>query len=233
MSVPMMLASPFGALIGSRAGPPQMNVESAAKAAWLAKLEAPQWGPAATAAAPAPAVDPDATRDVSEDAAKAAWLAKLDAPQWGPAADAGYVVPTVAAAAVSEDAAKAAWLAKLEAPTWAGAKAYPNLPASVKPGVLTGQAMLDLLDDAKARGCVLPTQLNMPENYARQLRTTTRESIHFSTVHMPMSAPPAFKHRSRALPLAVLAATPSPPSTASPPQVSTPASRRQPRRRAL
>ena len=31
--------------------------------------------------------------------------------------------------------------------------AYPNLPPSVKPGVLTGQAVTDLLEDAKRRGC--------------------------------------------------------------------------------
>jgi hypothetical protein len=31
---------------------------------------------------------------------------------------------------------------------------YPNLPPSVKPGVLTGQAVIDLLEDAKKRGCV-------------------------------------------------------------------------------
>jgi len=30
--------------------------------------------------------------------------------------------------------------------------AYANLPPSVKPGVLTGQAVVDLLEDAKKRG---------------------------------------------------------------------------------
>ena len=38
---------------------------------------------------------------------------------------------------------------------------YPNLPASVHPGVLTGQAVLDLLDDAKRRGCASPQDLMM------------------------------------------------------------------------
>jgi fructose-bisphosphate aldolase class II len=33
---------------------------------------------------------------------------------------------------------------------------YPNLPTSVHPGVLTGQAMLDLLADAKAKGYAIP-----------------------------------------------------------------------------
>jgi len=34
--------------------------------------------------------------------------------------------------------------------------AYPNLPASVKPGVVTGQAVVDLLEDAKKRGYAIP-----------------------------------------------------------------------------
>ena len=34
--------------------------------------------------------------------------------------------------------------------------AYPNLPPSVHPGVLTGQAVTDLLNDAKARGYAIP-----------------------------------------------------------------------------
>jgi len=38
----------------------------------------------------------------------------------------------------------------------AGGGAYPNLPASVKPGVLTGTAVTDLLDDAKKRGYAIP-----------------------------------------------------------------------------
>jgi len=35
-------------------------------------------------------------------------------------------------------------------------EAYPNLPASVHPGVLSGQAMLDLLEDAKTKGYAIP-----------------------------------------------------------------------------
>ena len=86
------------------------------------------------------------------DAAKEAWLAKLESPQWGQTRDGAP-----AATAVSEDAAKEAWLNKLEAPTWGGgAKAYPNMPPSVHPGVLTGQAVFDLLNDAKARGYAIP-----------------------------------------------------------------------------
>jgi len=36
------------------------------------------------------------------------------------------------------------------------AKTYAKLPASIKPGVVTGQALVDLLDDAKARGYAIP-----------------------------------------------------------------------------
>ena len=57
----------------------------------------------------------------------------------------------------AEAAAKAAWLAKLETPSWgSSAKYYANLPASVQPGVLTGQAVTDLLEDAKNRGYAIP-----------------------------------------------------------------------------
>merc|ERR1719183_1423588 len=34
--------------------------------------------------------------------------------------------------------------------------AYPKLPASVQPGVVTGQALVDLFDDAKAKGYAIP-----------------------------------------------------------------------------
>merc|ERR1719238_1679568 len=34
--------------------------------------------------------------------------------------------------------------------------AYPKLPESVHPGVVTGQALVDLLDDAKAKGYAIP-----------------------------------------------------------------------------
>ena len=43
-----------------------------------------------------------------------------------------------------------------DAPGGGGMGAYPNLPPSVKPGVLTGQAVLDLLEDAKKRGYAIP-----------------------------------------------------------------------------
>merc|ERR1719331_2811890 len=34
--------------------------------------------------------------------------------------------------------------------------AYPNMPGSVHPGVVTGDALVDLLDDAKAKGYAIP-----------------------------------------------------------------------------
>lgn len=33
-----------------------------------------------------------------------------------------------------------------------GMDSYPNMPPSVHPGVVTGQALVDLLNDAKTRG---------------------------------------------------------------------------------
>jgi len=197
ISIPM-LAYPVTGLVTARAGPIKMSAEAAAKAAWLAKLDAPQWGSANVVEAtqsfvdqsygsvvptsedaakqawlakldaptwgPAAATGFDdsysAATPVSEEAAKQAWLAKLDAPTWGPAAATGFVAPTAmptAATPASEEAAKQAWLAKLDAPNWGwSARAYPNLPASVKPGVLTGQAVIDLLEDAKKRGYAIP-----------------------------------------------------------------------------
>merc|ERR1719440_593221 len=77
--------------------------EAAAKAAWLAKLDTPDFGARTTLT--------DNTRieattnvktiqvNVDEATAKAAWLAKLDQPKLG---------------VKSEAAAKAAWLAKIE-----------------------------------------------------------------------------------------------------------------------
>ena len=112
----------------------QLSRAKLAKRAWLARRDAPVWGPSAGAAAAAPeaASAPvfadDATRDESDDAAsegeaKRAWLAKQDASAWGQggAAAAAAVAPAYAAdaaaapvapaPAASEEAAKAAWLA--------------------------------------------------------------------------------------------------------------------------
>jgi hypothetical protein len=79
--------------------PPGRPDEAAAKAAWLAKLEAPTWdrqhfSPTSAPAAPAhvaPAVAPWPTLG-AEAAAKAAWLSKLEAPTWGSTA-AGTTAP--------------------------------------------------------------------------------------------------------------------------------------------
>ena len=116
----------------------QLSRAKLAKRAWLARRDAPVWGPSAGAAAAAPEAAPeaasapvfadDATRDESDDAAsegeaKRAWLAKQDASAWGQggAAAAAAVAPAYAAdaaaapvapaPAASEEAAKAAWLA--------------------------------------------------------------------------------------------------------------------------
>ena len=91
--------------------------EEEAKQAWLAKLDVPSWGKAATAmeeiAAEMAAVDSapehlDHLPKMTEEQAKQAWLAKLDAPVWGK---------------MTEEQAKQAWLAKLDAPVWGQAVA--------------------------------------------------------------------------------------------------------------
>ena len=106
----------------------QLSRAKLAKRAWLARRDAPVWGPSAGAAASAPVFADDATRDESDDAAsegeaKRVWLAKQDASAWGQggAAAAAAVAPAYAAdaaaapvapaPAASEEAAKAAWLA--------------------------------------------------------------------------------------------------------------------------
>ena len=115
-----------------RACAPRMAMdEAAAKSAWLAKLDAPAWGPQSGASG---AVYPTSTpspleltksmlnkdaQTISEDAAKKAWLAKLDTPTWG---------ATPANNKMSEDEAKKAWLAKLDVPTWGG-QAAPQVTA--------------------------------------------------------------------------------------------------------
>lgn len=88
--------------------------EDAAKAAWLAKQEAPAWGQGSPTS--------------SKERAEASWLAMFEgAPAWTPTAEAAEPQAATAAgaapvaapvSAASEDAAKAAWLAKQEAPVW-------------------------------------------------------------------------------------------------------------------
>ena len=119
--------------------------EEEAKQAWLAKLDVPSWGKAATAmeeiAAEMAAVDSapellDHLPKMTEEQAKQAWLAKLDAPVWGQAV---AVMTSVVAEATkmaelteecnagdstacdtlsNEEEAKKAWLAKLDVPSW-------------------------------------------------------------------------------------------------------------------
>ena len=82
--------------------------EATAKAAWLAKLDQPEFGARAltiekkTAAVQVP--EP-MDESISEDAAKIAWLAKLEQPKLG---------------LVSEVAAKAAWIKKVDESKWVG-----------------------------------------------------------------------------------------------------------------
>lgn len=85
-----------------------ISKEDEAKAAWLAKLDVPEWGKAAKAVEQV-AVDFIAVPTISESEAKAAWLAKLDKPAW------------TSRPKMSEAAAKKAWLDKLDAPTWGAA----------------------------------------------------------------------------------------------------------------
>jgi hypothetical protein len=122
--------------------------EEAAKRAWLAKLDAPTWGSAATAmanvaseAAHMAEMEEACDQGVEvacdelsrEDEAKRAWLAKLDAPTWGAAAAAVSAVATqvtkvtemtemTMAPRLPEEEAKQQWLART-APAWGnGAK---------------------------------------------------------------------------------------------------------------
>jgi hypothetical protein len=116
-----------------------------AKRAWLAKLDAPTWGTAATALASVVSEaahiadmteacyegDDVACDNLSrEDEAKRAWMASLDVPTWGAAAAAVSAVATqvtdvTRAPVTSENAARKAWLASVDAsrPSWGkGAK---------------------------------------------------------------------------------------------------------------
>ena len=64
--------------------------ESAAKSAWLARLDTPAWGSKAAALQEAcdEGLDVACQMKAREEAAKAAWLAKLGAPTWGAAGEA-------------------------------------------------------------------------------------------------------------------------------------------------
>ena len=100
-----------GAAVGaaSRFERPLVMNEAAAKAAWLASLDQPSWGPKAAAVSATAA--PDATTPYSaqsEAAAKAAWLASLDnEPSWLGAAAPTAVASGAPAASLSEAEAKA------------------------------------------------------------------------------------------------------------------------------
>jgi len=99
-----------------------------AKRAWLAKLDAPAWGAAASAMSQvasqasqvqtltencASGVEQACDSLSLEEEAKLEWMQKLDAPSWGAAAAAVSAVASEvqSSSAVSEEAAKSAWLA--------------------------------------------------------------------------------------------------------------------------
>ena len=95
-----LTAPPGAGLAPIRASAVRMSAaEDAAKAAWLAKQDAPAFGPRA------PAFGPQGMSSAGEEAAKAAWLAKMDAPAWGKAAEA--VASASASAAMTEAAEEA------------------------------------------------------------------------------------------------------------------------------
>ena len=137
--------------------------EASAKAAWLAKLDAPTWGPsgstsaAPAAASPAAYAPAPAASPMNEDAAKRAWLDSLDnEPSWksggrGPVAVMEACVDGIddACDMLSKEAvAKAAWLAKLDVPAWgnsakmteAAAKAKWLASIDIEPSWLTGRS---------------------------------------------------------------------------------------------
>ena len=88
-----LTAPPGAGLAPIRASAVRMSAaEDAAKAAWLAKQDAPAFAPRRMSSA-------------GEAAAKAAWLAKMDAPAWGKAAEA--VASASASAAMTEAAEEA------------------------------------------------------------------------------------------------------------------------------
>jgi len=135
-----------------------LSKEDEAKKAWLAKIDVPAWGKAATVVtelASVAAMMPD------DAAAKAAWLAKIDVPKWGPAAeviigvmadaaqfaecDAGVAAEEVECAPLSEDEAKRAWLAKLDLITW----------GDVAQTVAVGLQVAEAKDEAAAKAAWL------------------------------------------------------------------------------
>ena len=66
-----------------------LSREEEAKRKWLASIDVPTWGQAASAATEIAAASQTSAASGSaadEDAAKQKWLARLDAPTWGQAA---------------------------------------------------------------------------------------------------------------------------------------------------
>ena len=141
--------------------------QDAARAAWLAKQEAPAWG---AAASPAPPGAEAAAGATSEEEAKQAWLAQLDAPAWGAAASAMSQVASQASQVQTltedcasgveqacdslslEEEAKLAWIQKLDAPSWGAVAAAVSAVGSEVTGVSEEAAKSAWLSKSAAGG---------------------------------------------------------------------------------
>lgn len=131
---------------GARAGPALASVETAAKAAWLARLsQPPSWlkrsGGGLTPPPPPPSPSDSPSFSRSFDGSEAA--------AYSPAPSAASPLPFGAAQAAKEQAAKEAWLARLEEPSWprqgrAARTALPSLPPPPEGWLLPGSPVLSL-----------------------------------------------------------------------------------------
>ena len=108
-----------------------LSRENEAKRAWLARLDAPTWGPKQEAVLEEACISGD---DVAcdtlsrEDEAKRAWLAQLNPPKWGAKEEAALARMVAEACNSGDDEAcgmisresdaKRAWLERLDVPAW-------------------------------------------------------------------------------------------------------------------
>ena len=61
---------------------------------------------------------------------------------------------------------------------------YPNLPDSVHPGVVTGQALIDLLNDAKEKGYAIPA-VNCGASARPPCLTASVSALRHASAHTP------------------------------------------------
>ena len=61
---------------------------------------------------------------------------------------------------------------------------YPNLPDSVHPGVVTGQALIDLLNDAKEKGYAIPA-VNFGASARPPCLTASVSALRHASAHTP------------------------------------------------